>query len=103
MVGCQRYAPAAFTPRKCSWYTFLLEAESTPGPYFDRKDFMSMKNPLTPTGIEPATFRFVAQHLNHCAIAVPGYPVRAISISKPNSVKLQFVGMHEERSLRKKV
>jgi len=32
-----------------------------------RKDFMSMKNPLTPAGIEPATFRFVAQHLNHCA------------------------------------
>ena len=31
---------------------------------------MSMKNPLTPTGIEPATFRFVAQHLNHCATAV---------------------------------
>ena len=30
-----------------------------------------MKNPLTPTGIEPATFRFVAQHLNHCATAVP--------------------------------
>jgi hypothetical protein len=25
------YAPAAFTPRKCSWYSFLLEAESTPG------------------------------------------------------------------------
>jgi len=25
---------------------------------------MSMKNPLTPAGIEPATFRFVAQHLN---------------------------------------
>ena len=29
-----------------------------------------MKNPLTPAGIEPATFRFVAQHLNHCATAV---------------------------------
>jgi len=26
---------------------------------------MSMKNPMTPAGIEPATFRFVAQHLNH--------------------------------------
>ena len=26
------YAPAAFTPRKFSWYSFLLEAESTPGP-----------------------------------------------------------------------
>jgi len=32
-----------------------------------------MKNPLTPAGIEPATFRFVAQRLNHCATAVfPG-------------------------------
>jgi len=24
---------------------------------------------MTPAGIEPATFRFVAQHLNHCATA----------------------------------
>jgi len=30
-----------------------------------------MKNPLTLVGIEPATLRFVAQHLNHCATAVP--------------------------------
>ena len=29
-----------------------------------------MRNPLTPAGIEPATFRFVAQHLNRCATAV---------------------------------
>ena len=34
---------------------------------------MSMKNPLTPAGIEPATFRFVAQHLSHCATTVPFY------------------------------
>jgi len=34
---------------------------------------MSMKNPLTLAGIEPATIRFVAQHLNHCATAVPEY------------------------------
>ena len=38
VVGCQPYAPAAFTPRsipddrKHAWYSFLLEAESTPGP-----------------------------------------------------------------------
>ena len=25
---------------------------------------------MTPAGIEPATFRFVAQHLNHCATAI---------------------------------
>ena len=31
-----------------------------------------MKNPLTLAGIEPATLQFLAQHLNHCATAVPG-------------------------------
>ena len=29
------------------------------------------KIPMTPSGIEPATFRFAEQHLNHCATAVP--------------------------------
>jgi hypothetical protein len=29
------------------------------------------KIPIKPSGIEPATFRFVAQNLNHCATAVP--------------------------------
>jgi len=29
------------------------------------------KIPMTPAGIEPATFRFTVQHLNHCATAVP--------------------------------
>jgi hypothetical protein len=26
---------------------------------------------MTPSGVEPATFRFVAQHLNHCTTTVP--------------------------------
>ena len=29
------------------------------------------KIPVTPSGIEPATFQFVAHRLNHCATAVP--------------------------------
>jgi len=58
-------------PRKCSWYSFLLEAEWTPGPQCDRKDFMSMKNPLTRAVIETATFRFATQRLNHCATTFP--------------------------------
>jgi len=29
---------------------------------------------MTPAGIEPATFRFETQHLNHRAIAVPSGP-----------------------------
>jgi hypothetical protein len=30
-------------PRKYSWYSFLLEAESTPGPELDRKDYVNEK------------------------------------------------------------
>jgi hypothetical protein len=29
--GCQPYAPAYLYPQEDSWYSFLLEAESTPG------------------------------------------------------------------------
>jgi len=32
LEGWQSYAPAAFIPRKSPWYSFLLEAESTPEP-----------------------------------------------------------------------
>ena len=35
-----------------------------------RKNFMSMKSRMISTGIEPATFRFLAQRFNHCATAV---------------------------------
>jgi hypothetical protein len=38
------------------------------------------KIPLTPSGIKPATFRFVAQYINHCATAVP-----PIQTSKPST------------------
>ena len=35
---------------------------------------------MTPAGIEQATFRFVAQDLNHCATAVPNLIIRIIII-----------------------
>jgi len=40
------YAPAAFTPhllRKYSWYSFLSEDESTPGPKCGQKDYVNEK------------------------------------------------------------
>ena len=43
---------------------------------------MSMKNPLTPAGIEPATFRFVAQHLSHCDRGPRNYEVYHIIKNK---------------------
>jgi hypothetical protein len=30
VISLKRQSP--FTPQECSWYSFLLEAESTPGP-----------------------------------------------------------------------
>ena len=32
-----------FPCRKYTWYSFLLEAESTPGPQCDRKDYVTEK------------------------------------------------------------
>jgi len=77
---------------KYSWYSFLLEAESTPGPQCDRKDFVSMKNPMTPAGIEPATFRFVAQQLNHCVTAVENTGIIVINqLNAQIIIKQEFV------------
>jgi len=53
---------------------------------------MSMKNPLTPVGIEPETFRFVAPQLNHCATAVP---IRTTYFSNP---RCPFISENAEDS-----
>ena len=38
-VDSLRHRPS-LPPRKCSWYSFLLEAESTPWPWCDREDYV---------------------------------------------------------------
>jgi len=50
--------------RKYSWDSFLLEVESTPRPKCGREDYVNEKYQLTPSGIDLATFRHVAQFLN---------------------------------------
>jgi hypothetical protein len=57
-------------PRKYSWYSFLLEAESTPGPQCGRKGYVNEKPPIIPSGIEPVTFRLVAKQRKHVAYII---------------------------------
>jgi hypothetical protein len=69
VVGREPHAPAAFTPRRNPWYSFL-EAESTPGHMVlsvAREKIPS----VTPPGIDPETVWLVAQYLNHYAIPGP--------------------------------
>ena len=54
---------------------------------------------MTLSGIEPATFRFVAQHLNHCATAVPkkndnGQEICHQNCGPPKNDDCTVVGAH---------
>ena len=40
-------------PRKYSWYSFLLQAEETPGPYCGRKDYVNEKFQWHHRGLNP--------------------------------------------------
>jgi hypothetical protein len=53
-------------PRKYSWYSFLLEAESTPGPQCDRQDYANEKiqSNLRPAGL-------YGRASTNCATAAP--------------------------------
>ena len=56
-------------PPGISWYSFL-EAESTPGTWTCRM-LWEKKSLMTRAGIDPGTFRLVAQRLNHDATPDP--------------------------------
>jgi hypothetical protein len=53
VVGLTHGLP--FTPRNISWYSFLLEAGSTPRAIMWLEGLGRLKNPMTSSGNEPAT------------------------------------------------
>ena len=66
--GRQPHAPAAFTPRNVPG-THFHWGLSRPQGRIGRN--MSLKNQVTPSGIDPGTVRLIAQRLNHYATPGP--------------------------------
>jgi len=72
--GCKVVSPThrpPLPPRNTPG-THICYRLSRPQGYGEIGRILCQRNiPMTPSGIEPATFRFVAQHLKHCATVVP--------------------------------
>ena len=90
--GCQPYAPATFIPRKYTWYSFLLEAELTPGPQCDRKDYVTTSLQVFIKIINDNMF--VAQYkssLCKTQSLLCCHLNAYVSLGKTNTVHFQFV------------
>jgi len=62
--------------------------------------FYVNENPMTPPGIEPATFRLVAKHLNHCDTAAPFFFVFVDNIFTHTSEYVILIAFARQQCVR---
>jgi hypothetical protein len=70
MVRLSVHAPAAFTPQEIL-LVHIIRGRDDPRAIMRPEGLCEWKIPVTPSGIEPATFRFVEQCLNQMLHRVP--------------------------------